>query len=565
MAAPTKIRPWRALIILFIVTAGLTAWAFWPGQPNTPRLGLDLQGGTQVTLVPKTVDGGEAVTAEQLSQAVEIIRQRVDGVGGGSTAIVVSVPGENRQGIERQLAQTALLDFRPVVLQQASIPAGTLNPAPDPEVAPGPEASPEPTATKKAKKGSSVALEPTPTPTPATDPADVRPPIQSPTNNSFLQQAYAALDCSIPANYQGGTPDKIDEWLVTCANDGTAKYLLEPAFIRGTQVSDAQAQLPEQGAGGWQVNLTFDTEGAKALADVSTRIVNLPPPQNQFGIVLDGLVQSAPFFQEPILGGTASISGNFTNQEAKDLANVLKYGALPVNLTVAEVTSVSPTLGADQLKAGLLAGGLGLLLVAVYLLLYYRVLGLVAVSSLLVAALLTYDIFVILSRTVGLALTLAGVAGAIVAIGITADSFVVYFERIRDDVREGKSLRVACETGWSKARNTLLAADFVSLLAAGILYFISIGNVRGFAFVLGLTTILDVTVAFMFTRPLVAILARNQWFTRGGPLTGVSPERLGVEPGRELLEARAAQAKKKNKVSVSSGADTPESKDGDDA
>jgi preprotein translocase subunit SecD len=576
MAAPTKIRPWRALIILFIVTAGLTAWAFWPGQPNTPRLGLDLQGGTQVTLVPKTVDGGEAVTAEQLSQAVEIIRQRVDGVGvaeaevttqgsGGSTAIVVSVPGENRQGIERQLAQTALLDFRPVVLQQASIPAGTPNPAADPEVAPGPEPSPEPTATKKAKKGSSVALEPTPTPTPATDPADVRPPIQSPTNNSFLQQAYAALDCSIPANYQGGTPDKIDEWLVTCANDGTAKYLLEPAFIRGTQVSDAQAQLPEQGAGGWQVNLTFDTEGAKALADVSTRIVNLPPPQNQFGIVLDGLVQSAPFFQEPILGGTASISGNFTNQEAKDLANVLKYGALPVNLTVAEVTSVSPTLGADQLKAGLLAGGLGLLLVAVYLLLYYRVLGLVAVSSLLAAALLTYDIFVILSRTVGLALTLAGVAGAIVAIGITADSFVVYFERIRDDVREGKSLRVACETGWSKARNTLLAADFVSLLAAGILYFISIGNVRGFAFVLGLTTILDVTVAFMFTRPLVAILARNQWFTRGGPLTGVSPERLGVEPGRELLEARAAQAKKKNKVSVSSGADTPKSKDGDDA
>ncbi|NQU36999.1 MAG: protein translocase subunit SecD [Actinobacteria bacterium] len=586
MAAPTKIRPWRALIILFLVTAGLTAWAFWPGQPNTPRLGLDLQGGTQVTLVPKTVDGGENVTAEQLSQAVEIIRQRVDGVGvaesevttqgtGGSAAIVVSVPGENRQSLEQQLAQTALLDFRPVVLQEASIPGGIIDPAADPEVAPGTEATPEvtPGATteatpRKAKKGSSVALEPTPTPSPTatpTDPKDIRPPIQSPTNNSFLQQAFQNLDCSIPANYQGGTPDKVDEWLVTCASDGTAKYLLEPAFIRGTQVTDAQAQLPEQGAGGWQVNLTFDTDGAKALADVSTRIVNLPPPQNQFGIVLDGLVQSSPFFQEPILGGTASISGNFTNQEAKDLANVLKYGALPVNLTVAEVTSVSPTLGADQLRAGLLAGGLGLLLVALYLLFYYRVLGIVAVSSLLVAALLTYDIFVILSRTVGLALTLAGVAGAIVAIGITADSFVVYFERIRDDVREGKSLRVACETGWSKARNTLLAADFVSLLAAAILYFISIGNVRGFAFVLGLTTIIDVAVAFMFTRPLVAILARNQWFTRGGKLTGVSPERLGVEPGRELLEARAAQAKKKEKVGVSAGTETSEGKDGDDS
>ncbi len=600
MAAPTKIRPWRTLILLFVITAGLTVWAFWPGQANTPRLGLDLQGGTQVTLVPKTVDGGDPVTADQLSQAVEIIRQRVDGVGvaesevttqgsGGSAAIVVSVPGENRQGLEQQLAQTALLDFRPVVLQEASIPGGLLpDEATDPEVSPAtePEAQATPEATKKskkAKKGSAVSFEPTPTPSPTTDPSEVRPPIQSPTNNSFLQQAFQALDCSKPENIQGGTPDKVDEWLVTCSSDGSAKYLLEPAFIRGTQVTDAQAQLPEQGAGGWQVNLTFDTEGAKALADVSTRIVNLPPPQNQFGIVLDGLVQSSPFFQEPILGGTASISGNFTNTEAKDLANVLKFGALPVNLTVAEVTSVSPTLGADQLRAGLLAGGLGLLLVAVYLLFYYRVLGLVAVTSLLVAALLTYDVFVILSRTVGLALTLAGVAGAIVAIGITADSFVVYFERIRDDVREGKSLRVACETGWSKARNTLLAADFVSLLAAAILYFISIGNVRGFAFVLGLTTILDVAVAFMFTRPLVAILARNQWFTRGGPLTGVSPERLGVEPGRELLEARATHAKKKQmknkdeppdeeeKVGVSAGAEdsTPTSratsKDGDDA
>lgn len=584
MAAPTKIRPWRSLIILLLVTVGLTAWAFWPGQTNTPRLGLDLQGGTQVTLVPKTVDGGENVTAEQLSQAVEIIRQRVDGVGvaesevttqgsGGSAAIVVSVPGENRQGLEQQLSQTALLDFRPVVLQEASVPGGLPDAATDPEVGPAPEASPAADAPKKkSKKGSSVALEPTPTPTPSatpaptpTDPKDVRPPIQSPTNNSFLQQAFQALDCSKPENYQGGTPDKTAEWLVTCANDGSAKYLLEPAFIKGTQVTDAQAQLPEQGAGGWQVNLTFDTDGAKALADVSTRIVNLPPPQNQFGIVLDGLVQSSPFFQEAILGGTASISGNFTNQEAKDLANVLKYGALPVNLTVAEVTSVSPTLGADQLKAGLVAGGLGLVLVVMYLFFYYRVLGLVAISSLLVAALLTYNVFVVLSQTVGLALTLAGVAGAVVAIGITADSFVVYFERIRDDVREGKSLRVACETGWSKARNTLLAADFVSLLAAAILYFVSIGNVRGFALVLGLTTLIDIIVAFMFTRPLVAILARNQWFTRGGPMTGVSPERLGVEPSRELLEARAAKAQKKEKVGVSAGTDTSESKDGDDA
>jgi preprotein translocase subunit SecD len=410
-------------------------------------------------------------------------------------------------------------------------------------------------------------MAPTPTPSPSAatpDPTKMRPPIQAPTNSEFLQRAYAALDCSKPENYQGGTPDKPEEWLVTCSKDGSAKYLLEPAFIRGTQVSDAQAQLPQNGAGGWQVNLTFDTEGAKALADVSTRLVPLQPPKNQFGIILDGLVVSSPYFQEPILGGTASINGNFTNQQAKDLANVLKYGALPVNLQIAEITSVSPTLGADQLKAGLIAGALGLLLVVIYLLLYYRALGIVAVVSLMEAALLTYTVFVILGRTVGLALTLAGVAGAIVSIGITADSFVVYFERIRDDVRERKSLRVACETGWSKARNTLLAADFVSFLAAAILYFISIGNVRGFAFTLGLTTIVDVVVAFLFTRPIVALLARSKWFTRGGPLTGVSPERLGVEPSRELVEARAEKARRKQeKQTVSAGVGNGASSEGE--
>ena len=570
MANAAKVRPWRSLILLLIVTLGLCVWAFWPGESHVPRLGLDLQGGTQVTLVPKSVNGGGDVTAEQLDQSVEIIRQRINGIGvaeaevttqgsGGSSAIIVSVPGQNRQGLEQQLAQTALLDFRPVVQEESSSPT----PAPEPSVNP----TPAPTSTKKAKKGSSAPMAPTPTPSPsaAPDPQTMHPPIQAPTNNEYLKKAFAALDCSKPENHQGGTPDKPEEWLVTCSKDGSAKYLLEPAFIRGTQVTNAQAQLPQNGAGGWQVNLTFDTDGAKALADVSTKLVKLPPPQNQFGIVLDGLIVSSPYFQEPILGGTASINGNFTNEQAKDLANVLKYGALPVNLQIAEITSVSPTLGADQLKAGLLAGALGLLLVFLYLLVYYRALGIVAVVSLLEAALLTYTIFVILGRTVGLALTLAGVAGAIVSIGVTADSFVVYFERIRDDVRDRKSLRVACETGWSKARNTLLAADFVSFLAAAILYFISVGNVRGFAFTLGLTTIIDVVVAFLFTRPIVALLARSAWFTRGGQLTGVSPERLGVEPSRELVEARAAKAKRKHKEPVAASVGSGSSAEGEDS
>lgn len=559
-SAPTS-RPWRSLILLFVVILGLSVWAFWPGESHMPKLGLDLQGGTQVTLVPKSATGDSAVTSDQLNQAVEIIRQRVNGLGvaeaevttqgtGDGAAIIVSMPGENKQGLEQQLSQTALLDFRPVDSEEATTTTAT----PSDATAGTPTSTPSPivSATKKAKKGQSVELakpKPTPTPSPtaspAPDPKTVHPPIQAAENNAFLQQAFAALDCSLPENHQGGTPDNPDQWLVTCSKDGSAKYLLEPAFIRGTQISDASAGLPQSGAGGWQVNLTFNAEGAKQLADVSTRLQPLSPPKNQFGIILDGLVVSSPYFSEPILGGQAQINGNFTSQQAQDLANVLKYGALPVNLQIAEVTTVSPTLGTDQLHAGLIAGGIGLILVMLYLLLYYRALGIVAMASLVVAAVVTFEIFVILGRTVGLALTLAGVAGAIVAIGITADSFIVYFERIRDDIRERKSLRVACETGWAKARNTLLAADFVSFLAAVILYFISVGNVRGFAFVLGLTTLIDVAVAFMFTRPIVALLARSNWFTRGGALTGISPERLGVAPSRELLLARAAKGQRK--------------------
>jgi preprotein translocase subunit SecD len=280
--------------------------------------------------------------------------------------------------------------------------------------------------------------------------------------------------------------------------------------------------------GGWQVNLSFNASGATDFAKVTAELAGKQEPQNQFAIVLDGLVQSAPRVNEPITGGQAQITGNFTQEEAKSLANVLKFGALPISLDVQSVDSVSPTLGSDQLRAGIIAGLLGLLLVVIYLLIYYRALGLVAVVSLLVAAALTYFLFVILGRTIGFTLSLAGVAGAIIAIGITADSFVVYFERIRDEIREGRTLRQACDAGWIRSRRTILAADFVSLLAAVVLYIVSVGNVRGFAFTLGLTTVIDVFVAFFFTRPLVSLLARNPWFSKGGPWTGLDPKRLGV-------------------------------------
>ena len=590
MASSARPRPWRALLVLIIVMIGLGVWTFWPGKDNAPRLGLDLQGGTQVILVPKSVTGGGDVSPEQLNQAVEIIRQRVNGIGvseaevttqgsGGSSAIVVSVPGVNQQKITEQLATTALLNFRPVVQEDAGGPAV----APEP-VTPTPTPPATPTPAKKAKKGSSFPLaDPTPaasaspaataaaaaTPGATTPPAVVpgeairRPPFESDSNNQLLQTEYAKLDCSNPINHQGGgQPDDPAKWIVTCSKDGAVKYLLEPAFIKGTQVTSATAALPQQGAGGWQVDLSFDSEGASALATVSTKLVSQPPPTNQFAIVLDGLVQSSPYFSEAILGGTASINGNFTVEEAKSLANVLKYGALPVQLTVAEVTTVSPTLGSDQLAAGLLAGAIGLALVVLYLLIYYRALGIVAVISLVVAASITYGIFVIMGRTIGLALTLAGVAGAIVAIGITADSFVVYFERIRDEVRDGKTLRVAVEVGWHRARNTILAADFVSLLAATILYLVSIGNVRGFAFVLGITTLIDIAVAFMFTKPLVTLLARSNWFAAGGSLTGMSMKRLGREDKKQT-ETQAARHPKRVKQTV--GAPEPEPEPDDES
>jgi preprotein translocase subunit SecD len=314
--------------------------------------------------------------------------------------------------------------------------------------------------------------------------------------------------------------------MVTCSKDGFEKFLLAPAFITGDQVSDSQATLPQQGAGGWMVTLDFDSLGATKLSEASIALSKLPSPQNRFGIVLDGLVVSAPFFSEPILGGKAQIEGSFTADEAKQLSQVLRYGALPVTLTIAESTSISPTLGQDQLSAGILAGLIGLGLVVIYLMLYYRALGIVAVVSLVVAAGFTWLLIVSLGRSIGFTLTLAGIAGAIVAIGITADSFVVYFERIRDEIRDGKTIRVATELAWVRARRTLLAADFVSLLAAIVLYALSVGSVRGFAFTLGLTTVIDVLVAFWFTHPLVTYFGRSKWAESGGRLTGVSRKRL---------------------------------------
>ena len=508
-------------------------WTFLPGERHTPKLGLDLRGGTQVILSP-SVAVGETLTPDQLNQTVAIIRQRVDGFGvaesevtiqgtGNGAKIIVTIPGETSRTVVDQLKTTAQLNFRPVLAIDFGSPQASASPTPSVSDSASPSAAPSDSATPAA----STTPEPTPSPSVSVAPELLVPPIQSPDGSGDFADRFAALDCATSDILNGSTDDPA-QYLISCEKDGSVKYALAPADLVGTDIESATAGLPQQGAGGWQVDLQMTTDGAKKFADSTTKLSALESPNDQFAIVLDGVVISAPSVNEPILGGSAVISGSFTADEARALAQVLKYGALPVGLEVDEVQQISPTLGNDQLQAGLIAGGFGLLLVVIYLLLYYRALGVIAVVSLVAAAIMTYLVFVILGRGIGFTLTLSGVAGAIVAIGITADSFIIYFERIRDEIREGKRLRVAIDQGWIRARRTILAADFVSLLSAAILYYLSVGSVRGFAFTLGLITFVDIAVAFLFTRSLVTKLGNSKWMNSGSAWTGVSPTRLGV-------------------------------------
>ena len=499
MSTPTKPvkstgRPGRTLAILTGAFVLLIAAVFIQGA-TAVRLGLDLRGGTSVTLQPR-ISAGETgkVTSEAIDQAVSIIRQRVNSLGvaesevasqgsGTNRQIVISVPGESGRRVIELVGQTAELRFRQVLAETSGVPT---------------------TATDAA----------------ATPPAGISP---------ELNALYAALDCTIPENRQGTGSDVATDVILACSNDGGAKYILAGAEVLGRQVSKATAAVDTTTGGNWFVSLTFNGEGTKAFGDQTARVVSLTAPQNQVAIVLDGLVVSAPRINEAIRGGSAQITGNFTQVEAQDLANVLKYGSLPLAFDRGEVQQVSPTLGADQLSAGLLAGGLGLGLVLLYSLLYYRGLGLVTVGSLTVAAGMIYLLVLLLGEWIGFTLTLAGIAGIIVAIGITADSFIVYFERIRDELREGKSLRSAVETGWVRARRTIVVADSVSIIAAVLLYFLAVGGVRGFAFTLGLTTLVDLLVIFAFTKPVMTILSKWKFYASGHPLSGLSKKSSGIE------------------------------------
>ncbi len=510
MARRTLLWLGTIFIALAMLLGGGSIW----GQASwAPKLALDLEGGTQMILTPK-VQGGQSINADQLNQAVSIIRQRVDGSGVSESEIstqsgrnvIVSLPGTPSAETRELIKASADMSFRPVIT-----------------VGPG-------AATAAAQMLAPDKLPvPTAAPTNASDQNWV---------DAALYKTFETTSC-VPPVTEAPTNADPTKPVISCQLDSGAKYILGPVEVPGKDISDANYGL-QQGAQGattnqWSVNLKFNSDGATKFREVTSRLngflqANPQDPRAQFAIVLDGRVISAPVSQAVISDGNSSITGNFTEASAKSLADKLKFGALPISFDIQSEQQISATLGGQQLEMGLLAGIIGLLLVVVYSLFQYRALGFVTIFSLVVAGALTYLAIAILGWTQNYRLSLAGVAGLIVAIGQTADSFIVYFERIRDELRDGRGLVAAVENGWRRAKRTVLASKAVNLLAAVVLYFVAVGNVRGFAFTLGLTAIADLIVVFMFTHPTLQLLARTRFFGEGHRFSGLDPKRLGAVP-----------------------------------
>ena len=561
----------RALLAMVLITVALvgllTGAHQWGDARWTPKLGLDLEGGTQMILEPR-LTGASTVSAEQIDQARDIIVQRVDagGISGaevttqGGRNIVVSIPGTPTESTLNAIRRSSQMQFRPVLTIAdgvlAPTPTDSASPTVDPSASPAPSTteapfvSPAPEASPTAQSAIPGALVDTPTPAATDSASPVATPSPSPSasasgsNSSApdptslewvtpeLQTLFAALNCADP----GAVDSLIDDPakpLVTCDQTGAVKYILGPVVVPGSEIQDAAAGYQALPSGQMsnivEIQLTLKSTGAKEYADISRKMVNLSEPQNQLAATLDSKVIVAPRFNEAILDGRASITGGFTIETARDLAQQLKFGALPISFDLQTREEISPTLGSEQLRYGLLAGLAGLVLVFLYSLAQYRVLGLVTVASIVFAGLLTYLAITILGWSHNYRLDMAGVTGLIIAIGFTADSFIVYFERIRDELRSGRSLESAVATGWNRAKRTILAADGVNFLAAVVLYLLASSGVRGFAFTLGLTTLIDLLVTFLFSHPLVALLARRKFFRDGHPWSGLDPTKLGAQ------------------------------------
>jgi preprotein translocase subunit SecD len=540
------------LLAIVLVLGGLLAGAVYLSDAKTaPKLGLDLEGGTQIILEPKTT-AGQTVSTEQLNQARDIIVQRVDagGVSGaevttqGDRNIVVSIPEIPTQEVRDAISKSSQLQFRPVLAVAAGSPQPTAAPSPSGSGSSSPSPSATPTTASSASPTSNSAvpealMAPTPSPSasasPSPSPAPAGGKPTGPTDLAWITKdltgQFTALDCSDPAALENIVDDPTKP-LVSCEVDGSAKYILGPVAVSGDKISDATSgyQSNQQGnvTSEVEIALTLNGDGAKQYADISRTMVALPEPQNQLAATLDSKVIVAPRFNEAILDGRASITGGFTLDGARALSDQLKFGALPLSFVEQTSIDISPTLGSEQLRYGLIAGLLGLFLVVVYSLIQYRALGFVTVASILVAGLITYLTITILGWSQNYRLDMAGVTGLIVAIGFTADSFIVYFERVRDELRDGRSLAAAVETGWNRAKRTILVADGVNFLAALTLYALASSSVRGFAFTLGLTTLIDLLVVFLFTHPVLSLLARRPFFRDGHPWSGLDPRRLGV-------------------------------------
>jgi preprotein translocase subunit SecD len=481
---------------------------------NAPVLGLDLQGGISVVLAP-----ARDASSESLDVAVDIIRNRVDSLGVAEPEIsrqgdnvIIDLPGvKDRDKARRLVGRTAEVRFRPVL---AELPA---------------EGAPPPTTTTPSTTPGSSTPEPTaPTTTvPVSDEAAAAA-VASCDPNQVVALVQQGAD--IGTTPLGG--DRAGDCVVLPLREDAGvdvRYYLGPAALVGRDTGGASSRFAS--GQGYVVDLELEAAGREKINALAAEAFPKPPPQNQMAIVLDGVVQSAPAFQEPNFPGDVQISGDFTSGDASDLARLLQYGALPVQLEELTTENVSPTLGNDQLRAGIAAGLIGLVLVALYMLAYYRLLGMVVILGLLMTAALTYSLIAYLGESIGLALTLAGVTGLIVSTGVTVDSYVVYFERLKDEVRSGRTVRSSVDRGFQKSFRTILAADLVSLLGAAVLYVLAIGSVRGFAFFLGLATLLDLGVSYFFMHPLVVILARKPNLLRA--------RYVGIAYGLDAREATA--------------------------
>ena len=613
------------LLVIAIGFGALIIGSFTGKTKLTPGLALDLEGGTQLILTPTTTDGRQ-VTDNDLNQAINIIRQRVDASGvaeaeisrqGGSN-IVVALPGKPSQETLDLVRSSAVLYFRPVI-RVYNANAHTIAKAQNQAIKAAATAKPTAKATAKATgtataspaatpaPSATAAATPKATPTPvtatqlATRYADVNQngkidttPLTATSNDASSdaqiseKMIYDALmlDCKNPKNLKGGAQDP-KKAVISCARDGSgAVYILGPAELKGTDLTSATSALEQTSQGSntnqWIVSLEFNKQGTADFSKISTRLLQYrnnqsAPQKNQFAIVLDGLTVSAPGIESAITGGKAQISGGtnangshgFTQAAANSLANQLSFGSLPLNFTVQSEQQISATLGSEQLQKGLIAGLIGFVLIIIYLAWQYRGLASVAVASLMADAALTYVVIALLSWGIGYRLSLAGVAGLIVSIGITMDSFIIYFERVRDEVRHGLSLRAAVDEGWVHARKTIIVSDTVNLVAAVVLYVLAVGGVQGFAFTLGVTTVVDLAVIIFFTHPLMVACLAIPFFGQGHRLSGLDPEHLGARSrnvygsGREKIADNLGKSLARAKREAKREQDASEAKEGD--